>query len=183
MPNDTKTWTVAGTSVQRGERTLRFANGRAEDRKRILEKCGCTDVRLWDLPCPMTREAATAWLAERGDEIPVPAPRVEKPARQERPVREARPVRQERATRRAAQEMIEEATELAHEELGRARYMAPGNMRVLTWDECSIEVRQEFCRNAAREAGLPTPRGTFPQLERWLEQDGVRVQEDGTLVE
>jgi hypothetical protein len=43
-------------------------------------------------------------------------------------------------------------------------------------------MRQEFCRNAAREAGLPTPRGMFPQLERWLERDGVRVLEDGTLV-
>lgn len=173
MANDAKTWTVAGSSVQRGERTLRFANGRAEDRQRILEKCGCTEVRLWDLPHPMTREEATAWLVERGDEVPVQAPR---------PVAASRPARQERATQRAAQEMIQEATELAYEELGRARYMAPGSTRVLGWDECSIELRQEFCRNAAREAGLPVPRGMFPQLERFLELEGVRVLEDGTLI-
>jgi hypothetical protein len=176
MPNDTKTWTVAGTSVQRGERTLRFANGRAEDRKRVLEKCGCTEVILWDLPHPMTKEAATAWLSERGDEIPVPAPR---PERVNEPrVRAARQPREPRA------ETPRAVIEIAHEQLGRELYLTDGRMKVFSWDECSVTVQQEYARNAARAAGIETPRGTYPEWERSMQEEhGVQVLEDGSLVD
>ena len=36
MADENKTWTVAGTSVQRGEKSLRFANGSAADREKPL---------------------------------------------------------------------------------------------------------------------------------------------------
>ena len=178
MPKEDKTWTVVGTSVQRGEKSLRLANGTAADRVKVLEKAGCTEIRLFDLPRPMRREDAEAWLAAQGDAVPQP---VARPS-----VVQARPAAQKDRrgiNRRSASEPRAEAGTIAFEDLGRQRYMRPGTMRVLPWDECSIEVRQEFSRNAAREAGHATPRGTFPELERWLETDGITVLEDGTLVE
>lgn len=182
MSKEDKTWTVVGTSVQRGEKTLRLANGTAADRRKVLEKAGCTEIRLFDLPRPMRREEAEAWLAAQGDAVPQPAPKAP-PAKQVRAQPASKPAARDRNGRRAVTEPAQESGPLAFEELGRELYMGPRTMRVLPWDECSIEVRQEFCRNAARAAGHATPRGMFPELERWLESDGIRVLEDGTLVE
>lgn len=165
-----KTWTVVGTSIKRGELRLRLANGSAAAREKVLLKDGHTEVRLFDLPKPMTEMDARAWLEAQGDAVPMRAPKVE-------------PAPRERTVKRLAAELIQQVdAEIAHEALGRELYMRPGNMRVHAWEDCAIELRQEFCRNAARAAGIPTPRGMFPQLERFLEQDGVRVLEDGTLV-
>lgn len=177
MPNEDKTWTVVGTSVQRGEKTLRLANGTAADRRKVLEKAGCTDIRLFDLPRPMRREDAVAWLEAQGDAVPAPVPKPEARAKPQ-------PAPRERTIRRLASELFAQASEvhIAFEDLGREAYNSPRNMRVLPWDECSIEVRQEFSRNAARAAGHATPRGMFPELEAFLRKDGIRVLEDGTLV-
>jgi len=173
MPDDTKTWTVIGTSVQRGERTLRLANGLAADRQRVLEKAGCTEIRLFDLPRPMRREEAIAWLEAQGDAVPEQRQREERPAATPR----------ERTVKRLAAELMAKAqVDLPYEELGRAHH-AKSFLRFMRWEESSIEVRQEHCRNAAREHGLPTPRGMFPELEAFLARDGLRVEADGTLTE
>jgi hypothetical protein len=164
MADPNKTWTVVGTSVQRGERSLRFANGRAADRQKVLEKAGCTEIRLHDLPRPMTREEATAWLEALGEDAPI--------------VRLA-----ERAapTRREPRQLVEvhEDRPCAHEELG----LAASGMSRDYWNQKPLAVRQEWSRNAAWAAGIACPRGTYPELEAWLIEDGVIVNEDGTLTE
>lgn len=183
MPNMDKTWTVVGTSVQRGEKSLRLANGSAADRQRVLEKAGCTEIRLFDLPHPMRQEEAVAWLAAQGDAVPVPQPKEAKPPK---PPKAAKPptARRRTITRLATELMSQpDVVHIAFGELGQKLYEAPRTLRVLPWDQCSVVVRQEFARNAARAAGHATPRGMFPELEAWLAQDGVLVQEDGTLVE
>ena len=67
---------------------------------------------------------------------------------------------------------------IAHEELG---FAASGMSRAY-WDSQSIMTRQEQSRNAAQRAGIVCPKGTYPELEMWLEMDCVLTQEDGTLV-
>lgn len=165
MADENKTWTVAGSSVQRGERTLRFANGRAADREKVLLKAGCTEIRLHDLPRPMTKMEATAWLAERGDAAPVVRITAEVK-------RDARP------SQRVVVDMCGDRP-ILHEELGLAR----SGMSPAYWATQSLVSRQEHSRNAAWAAGIACPRGTYPELEAWLVSDGVVVNEDGTLTE
>jgi hypothetical protein len=126
----------------------------------------------------MRREEAVAWLEAQGDAVPLPSARPE-------PRTKAPPSPRERTITRLARELMAKAdvAGIPFEELGQAAYNGPGNMRVLPWGECSIELRQEFSRNAARAAGHATPPGMFPQLESFLLREGVRVQEDGTLVQ
>ena len=65
-----KLFTVAGTAVSPcGKNRVCFATGTVARRKYKLEWHGCTDVKLHQLPEPMTREAATAWVAAQA--VPV----------------------------------------------------------------------------------------------------------------
>jgi hypothetical protein len=57
-----KLFTVAGTSVLGGVCKFRVANGGAAARAKVLEKNGHTDIALQDLPKPMTKDAAMAFL-------------------------------------------------------------------------------------------------------------------------
>lgn len=165
MADPNKTWTVVGTSVQRGEKTLRFANGTAAEREKVLEKAGCTEIRLHDLPRPMTKVDAAAWLSARGEDTPI--------------VRLAAEVKRDaRPSQRAVVETGEERP-IAHEELGLARSGTSRNY----WETQGLTSRQEMSRNAAWAAGIACPRGTYPELEAWLVSDGVVVNEDGTLTE
>jgi hypothetical protein len=59
-----KTYNVAGTSVLKGEKKLRFAADM--DRVKVLQRNGHTDVQLYTLPNAMTKEQATEWLAAQG---------------------------------------------------------------------------------------------------------------------
>jgi hypothetical protein len=171
---DDKTWTVVGTSIKRGEKKLRFANGTADARQKVLEKDGHTEVCLWDLPSKMTTAAATEWLAAQGDVVPVQAPKVDKPKVERTP--------RERTISRLADELVRKATALAHEDLGRAAHKSSG-ISYLDWDHISEETRQEMCRNAATAAGIKCPPGTYPELEAMLRKEKVKIMADGTLVQ
>ncbi len=61
-----KTFTVAGVSVPRGRMdvTWRFANGKAAARTKVLEKNGDHDIRLFDLPVAMDKDAAIDWVTK-----------------------------------------------------------------------------------------------------------------------
>ena len=61
-----KTFTIAGTSNANGTVTLRVATGRVSVREGVLRRAGHTDIQLRELPNPMTRAEAAAWLAEQG---------------------------------------------------------------------------------------------------------------------
>jgi hypothetical protein len=178
-----KTWTVVGSSVKRGEKKLRLANGTAEARRKVLDKDGHTEVRLFDLPQPMLEADARAWLEAQGDSVPVPAP---KPAKEAKP-REPKPAQAPKAIKRVRprndDDLAEEATdEIPHEELGKTLYVT-SKQGFRGWKELTRETREEFSRNAAVKKGIPCPPGTYPALEAFLLKEGITVQPDGTLLQ
>lgn len=67
-----KLFTIAGTATVNGVNTLRFATGKASVREGVLRRAGFTDIQLFDLPNPMSKVAAAAWLAAQGIEAVVP---------------------------------------------------------------------------------------------------------------
>jgi len=60
-----KLFTVAGTATQHGVTKARFANDLVA-RIKILNKNGCTDINLVELPQPMTKLQALQYLQEQG---------------------------------------------------------------------------------------------------------------------
>jgi len=60
-----KLFTVAGTATQHGVTKARFANDLVA-RIKILNKNGCTDINLVELPKPMTKLQALQYLQEQG---------------------------------------------------------------------------------------------------------------------
>jgi len=60
-----KLFTVAGTATQHGVTKARFANDLVA-RIKILNKNGCTDINLVELPKPMTKLQALQYLNEQG---------------------------------------------------------------------------------------------------------------------
>lgn len=60
-----KLFTVAGTATQHGVTKARFANDLVA-RIKILNKNGCTDINLVELPKPMTKLQALKYLQEQG---------------------------------------------------------------------------------------------------------------------
>lgn len=61
---DNKLYTVAGTAEQHGMTKVRFANDFVS-RIKILDKNGCTNIQLFELPEPMTKLDALRWLKEQ----------------------------------------------------------------------------------------------------------------------
>ena len=59
-----KTFTFAGTCVENGATVYKFANDAS--RAKALERFGCTEVKLVELPNAMDKEAAVAYLATVG---------------------------------------------------------------------------------------------------------------------
>jgi hypothetical protein len=59
-----KTFTFAGTCVENGAVVYKFAND--TNRAKALERFGCTDVNMVELPNAMDKEAAVAYLATVG---------------------------------------------------------------------------------------------------------------------
>jgi len=57
-----KTFTVAGTSNLKGVVKFRVANGSAKARTAVLTRSGHTDIQLQDLPKPMSKEDAIAFI-------------------------------------------------------------------------------------------------------------------------
>lgn len=68
-----KTFTIAGVSTQHGKTKHRFANGSKENRAKVLERGGHTDIKLYDLPNPMTKDEARVWLEQKFGAMVVPA--------------------------------------------------------------------------------------------------------------
>jgi len=60
-----KLFTVAGTATQNGVTKARFANDMVA-RIKILNKSGCTNINLIELPKPMTKLEALQYLQEQG---------------------------------------------------------------------------------------------------------------------
>jgi hypothetical protein len=60
-----KLFTVAGTATQNGVTKARFANDLVA-RIKILNKAGCTDINLVELPTPMTKLQALQHLQSLG---------------------------------------------------------------------------------------------------------------------
>lgn len=160
-----KTFTIGGTSTgPNGVKQWRFANGSATARAKILEDHDHTDVRFLALPQPMTKEDGIAWLKTQDlDAVAV--------------TKGAAPKREARAAVIAEARMSTENVHIAHEELGRAA----SGMSLQYWLERSVETRQEYARNAAMAAGIACPKGTFPELDKWLLSTGVETLADGTL--
>ena len=167
-----KTFTVVGTSIRAGVLKLRLANNGAAARTKVLEKDGHTEVRLFDLPKPMTAAEAEAWLAQQGDAVPVRA--VVQPKQ-----RVAKQPKQGRGKTVLVLANAATPAEIAHEELG---FAASGQSREF-WDNQALVTRQEMSRNAAWAAGIACPRGTYAELDAWLLADGVYTNEDGTVLE
>jgi len=65
MAQTEKLFTVAGTATQNGVTKARFANDLVA-RIKILNKAGCTDINLIELPEPMTKLQALQHLQSIG---------------------------------------------------------------------------------------------------------------------
>ena len=61
---DNKLYTVAGTAEQHGLTKVRFANDFVA-RIKILDKNGCKNIQLFELPEPMTKLVALKYLKEK----------------------------------------------------------------------------------------------------------------------
>ena len=59
-----KTFTFAGTCVENGAVVYKFAND--ANRAKALERFGCTDIKMVELPNAMDKEAAVAYLTTVG---------------------------------------------------------------------------------------------------------------------
>lgn len=57
-----RTFTLAGMSTLNGVRTFRYANGDSRRRHSMLATCGHKDIEFYELPKPMTKVQATAYL-------------------------------------------------------------------------------------------------------------------------
>ena len=59
-----KLFTFAGTCVEKGATVYKFAND--AKRAKVLERFGCTDVNMIELPFAMGKEAAVDYLGAQG---------------------------------------------------------------------------------------------------------------------
>ena len=73
MAETTKLFTIAGTSLFRGNNTYRFANNSIKARYDVLARSGeHSDINLFELPEPMTKSEAIAWLNSQGIDATMP---------------------------------------------------------------------------------------------------------------
>lgn len=70
-----KLFTFAGTCTEKGATVYKFAND--AKRAKALERFGCSDVKMIELPKPMDKDAAITYLAQVGMTA-TKAPRVTK---------------------------------------------------------------------------------------------------------
>jgi hypothetical protein len=63
--NAERTFNVVGTSMLERQRKLRFASGSARTRANILKRHNHREVQLIELPKPMTKAEAIAWLQNK----------------------------------------------------------------------------------------------------------------------
>lgn len=80
-----KLFTFAGTCTENGATVYKFANN--ANRAKALERFGCTDVVLVELPKPMCKEEAVCFLEMTKGITADKAPRVAKTATAEKPAK------------------------------------------------------------------------------------------------
>lgn len=61
-----KTYTIAGTTIFNNKRTFRFANGKLNLRRNMLKHFGHRAIKLIELPKPMDKVHAMAFLQKQG---------------------------------------------------------------------------------------------------------------------
>lgn len=61
-----RTYTIAGVSTSNGVTKFRFANGDLKARAKVLERAEHTGIDLRDLPSPMDKASAIAFLETQG---------------------------------------------------------------------------------------------------------------------
>lgn len=66
MANTERTFTLAGTSIVDGRHTFRFTNGKVNLRVNMLKHKGHRAIKFMELPSPMTKVQAMAWLMKNG---------------------------------------------------------------------------------------------------------------------
>jgi hypothetical protein len=74
-----KTFTIAGYSNLNGRVKLRVATGSMARRLAVLKSAGHTDINLVELPEPMTREIAAAYIAREFAGVSLFKPKVTAP--------------------------------------------------------------------------------------------------------
>lgn len=79
----TKTYTIGGTSVINGVSTFRVANGKLNLRRNMLKHFGHENINLVELPKPMAKMEAVAWLLQRGHTGVIPTRAKNKEAKNE----------------------------------------------------------------------------------------------------
>ena len=67
-----KTFTVAGTSIINNKRTFRFSNGKINLRRNMLRHFGHRAIKLMELPEPMTKVQAIAFMQKQGIRASLP---------------------------------------------------------------------------------------------------------------
>lgn len=76
------TFTLTGVATMGGKTKQRFANGDLEKRVKALTRAGFTDIKLFELPNPMSKEEARAWLEQKfGAHNPITKPAVKTDAK------------------------------------------------------------------------------------------------------
>ncbi len=75
MSTDKKLFTIAGTSVHEGKLSVRVATGKISVREGVLRRNDHTEIKLFELPQPMTRADAAAYIETLNGNFPAPAPK------------------------------------------------------------------------------------------------------------
>lgn len=141
-----RTFTVAGTSVKKGVKSLRVANGTAAAREKVLLKDNHTDVRLFDLPRAMTKEEATAWLEAQGDAVPVRAAAPVSTGKRGRPAK----------AKVAAPDPVVLANmpeDTSNDDAAKVAHSASW-LNFMSWDELTREARNEFRAEALKKEAV-----------------------------
>lgn len=156
-----KLYKMVGTSVKKGEKKLRLASCTAAERQKILEKDGHTEIRLFDLPSPMTAAQAEEWLKQQGDAVPEhkpkaaaqPKERAAKPATNQRGKgkQDTREVDFWGTDWNAPDREVSEEVEAKAKEIQKTDWLS-----FMPWDEVSPAVRNEYRVKAEIALGIAT---------------------------
>jgi hypothetical protein len=135
-----KLFTFAGTCTENNATVYKFAND--AKRAKALERFGCTNVNMIELPKPMDKDAAIAYLAQVGMTASK-APRVAKSAKPAKVAKSATV----KVTKSKSQARVGKSKTVAADPLGRDEY----DRAVLNWEANELPVRSfaEWKRDVA----------------------------------
>lgn len=135
-----KLFTFAGTCTENNATVYKFAND--AKRAKALERFGCTDVNMIELPKAMDKEAAVAYLATKGM-VAQKAPKVTKTATPAKVTKTATV----KVTKSKSQVKIAKSKIATTDPLGRDEY----DKAVLNWEANELPVRSfaEWKRDVA----------------------------------